>query len=499
MDPTTLVTFLFNAPVEIRTVELLGSWDNFTRPYQMHQDRRRGKGLWSGCFKFTDIVFDGDTTYWTKPRSGGLKQGGVYWYYYRLDYAVEAYNDLQEWTASCPLMPGQVVNVIEVPYEVVEPPSRCRSAGYWELEGTLSSWPGPMHHRQTLEPSDKFAALEPPPGVGRCNSDVALNGRLEGKMLSPQASFVSPSETPGGDDVQSQTLRSTSTNAHSSVVNLPAATSHRKLLSEDFSQWFLPHVPKPSHQDPSMDLEDAQVAHHDAQIAHSDVDAGDDVSEFGPQSVRDVQMYGSRPTTSHSGEQWRPRMYSLQGSSLDLHSYAVEDASGEPTKALEPSSLSPNCAAADQESNPLTDQGASSDQAVWSPTFSVATLSSNGGGLNTPFRLSEGSFRGGHNGYSTDQQALNDITERLRSLDPISSQPSPPKQHIAGARPPIYTGYTLPQPEIGSQHSLGKLSSRDTALAHNLPLPTILLETQEGGSLVDDIFSELGYLGGSIS
>ncbi|TKA55113.1 hypothetical protein B0A55_12766, partial [Friedmanniomyces simplex] len=113
MDPETLVTFLFKAPPQVRTVELLGSWDNFTHPYRMHHDRRRGTGSWSGCFRFANIVFDGDTADWNKPRSGGLKQGGVYWYYYRLDDAAEAYDDRLACTPACPLMPGQMMNVLD--------------------------------------------------------------------------------------------------------------------------------------------------------------------------------------------------------------------------------------------------------------------------------------------------------------------------------------------------------------------------------------------------
>lgn len=73
MDPTTLVTFLFRAPTEARTVELLGSWDCFTQPYRMHNDRRRG--IWSGIFKFENISFDGNGVQWTKPRSGGKQNG----------------------------------------------------------------------------------------------------------------------------------------------------------------------------------------------------------------------------------------------------------------------------------------------------------------------------------------------------------------------------------------------------------------------------------------
>ena len=114
MDPTTLVTFLFKAPPEVRTVELLGSWDNFTQPYRMHHDRRRGTGFYSGCFKFHNIIFDGDGARWTRPRTGGLKQGRVYWYYYRTNDMDETYDDSREWTSTCPLLPGQRLNVIYV-------------------------------------------------------------------------------------------------------------------------------------------------------------------------------------------------------------------------------------------------------------------------------------------------------------------------------------------------------------------------------------------------
>ncbi|KAK5138532.1 hypothetical protein LTR08_000120 [Meristemomyces frigidus] len=201
MDPTTLVAFLFKAPPETRAIELFGSWDNFAQPYAMHHDRRRGKGSWTGCFRFENIIFDGDSSQWTKPRSGGLKQGGTYWYYYRLDDDFETYDEVLEHTSSCPLLPGQVVNVMEVPTEIMEPPSRCRSAGYWEeLKGTLSRFPA--HSRQqTLEPSDKYALLEAPPISkvhDRCNSGFPLEGRWVRGMPSLEPLFTSLPGTPDG-------------------------------------------------------------------------------------------------------------------------------------------------------------------------------------------------------------------------------------------------------------------------------------------------------------
>ena len=128
MDPTTLITFLYRASRDVRTVELIGSWDNFEQPYRMHHDRRRGQGFWSGCFKFDKIIFDGDGLQCTKPRNGGLRQGGTYWYYYRLNYDFDAFDDRQPHTTACPLLPGQKVNVMDVPIEIIEAPSRCVSA-----------------------------------------------------------------------------------------------------------------------------------------------------------------------------------------------------------------------------------------------------------------------------------------------------------------------------------------------------------------------------------
>jgi hypothetical protein len=190
MDPETLVSFAFRAPRDVRTVELLGSWDNFQRPYAMYHDRRRGQGFFTGCFQFEDIVFDGSEVNWTKPRSGGLKQGGTYWYYFRLDDDVEAYDDLRECTAACPLMPGQVVNVIHVPREVPRSPVMKRSASV-DLIGTLSQ----LSTLQTTNPQARYQAPQPPPVSRvheRCISDFALNGRLEGQPRTPKDDSPSP-------------------------------------------------------------------------------------------------------------------------------------------------------------------------------------------------------------------------------------------------------------------------------------------------------------------
>ena len=73
------------APTTVFSVEILGSWDNFSKPYQLKRDRRTGPGQWRGCHTFENITCDGDTLLnASTSRDGGLKMGGTYWYYVRL-------------------------------------------------------------------------------------------------------------------------------------------------------------------------------------------------------------------------------------------------------------------------------------------------------------------------------------------------------------------------------------------------------------------------------
>lgn len=81
MLSTTLMTFLLTTNPNVRSVKLLGSWDNFSKPYAMERDRRVGAGVWRGCHTFTDIMGDGPPNDKSQWRTGGLKMGATYWYY----------------------------------------------------------------------------------------------------------------------------------------------------------------------------------------------------------------------------------------------------------------------------------------------------------------------------------------------------------------------------------------------------------------------------------
>jgi len=497
MDPTALVAFLFKAPPHVRTVELLGSWDNFTQPYVMHHDRRRGQGAWSGCFKFENIIFDGDQVSMNRPRSGGLKQGGTYWYYYRLDYDVEAYDDSKEWTTACPLIPGQRVNVMEVPIEVVQPPSRCQSACFENgtVEGTLGSLKSLPRYALTMNPQDKFAALEPPPLSKvhwRCVSDLALNGRLENNVPTnaPISATRSHAEAPA-DEVRSGTQGSTSSKPFCSISSYSRRSWHSDASSESGTPNRDVQFPWIDHPHPLSSFPMPGNNHqHDGDCMQSGKDLFNipstsadtyDYDESGNlNSNRSIQ---SRPTTSYSinhpllrnssglpgGD--APQRYSQEGGN-DLHTSSTNG------------------------NTPSIENGFPNDD-FCSPTFSAATVSSNGG-LNTPFRLSAVySHTVAADVY--DQQALDDVAQRLRSLDAAldSTLINEQSENVSASE---FAGYPVSlQPAMASTQSLGKLSSPHSgSISHEISLPSFLPEISTG-SIVDHIFSELGYLGTSIS
>lgn len=390
MEPETLVSFAFRAPREVRTVELLGSWDNFQRPYAMYHDRRRGTGYYTGCFQFQDIVFDGSEVHWTKPRTGGLKQGGTYWYYFRLDDSIEAYDDLRECTASCPLMPGQVVNVIYVPKEVPDSPHMERSASV-SLIGTLSQ----LSNLHTTNPQARYQAPQPPPVSKvheRCISDFALKGRLEGQPPSPNNGLPSPPSSGEGllrtgrrmfGSVGSLHKRGLSLGG--SLRNMAGRAAMRARARQE-STTFEGSLIDEENECASVHprTTNVEAARPPTRRAVPDITIPADFSDFkgfsqvvaiptpsasptkntydsdaasiGPRSIRDIQFL----STTHQQQEPEPRLYSLHNPDL-------------PVSTLEPQPAIQN---SDQPSPAL---------AVASPTFSDSTVSTtDGGDIVTP-------------------------------------------------------------------------------------------------------------------
>ncbi|KAL6864293.1 hypothetical protein J3F83DRAFT_743282 [Trichoderma novae-zelandiae] len=150
MDPTTtLVSFMFQTEPSVQSVRLIGSWDNFTMCYSMERDSRRGHGQWRGCFTFQNIIYEHGSPRHHK-RSGGLKMGHTYFYYYEVDGSTETFDTTMPYTTACPYMPGQTVNTLQVPTERT---ARFRSASMNSVR---------LEDFRTMDPATKFMKPLPP-------------------------------------------------------------------------------------------------------------------------------------------------------------------------------------------------------------------------------------------------------------------------------------------------------------------------------------------------
>ncbi|MCJ1424572.1 hypothetical protein MMC29_002460 [Sticta canariensis] len=202
MISTTLMTFLFQAPASTITVELVGSWDRFTKSYPLKRDQRTGPGHWRGCHTFTNITCDGDSLDVSSSRDGGLKMGGTYWYFYRLDGDAEHFNPVEPSTNRCPFLPGQHVNILEVPVQAIDPLRRYGSSDsvgsdvYTLDPGAKYISPKPLARRtprySSITDVDSASAVILPDEALQSNSTALNRESRSSTLYQPNANSSSP-------------------------------------------------------------------------------------------------------------------------------------------------------------------------------------------------------------------------------------------------------------------------------------------------------------------
>ncbi|WPH03319.1 Hypothetical protein R9X50_00619600 [Acrodontium crateriforme] len=501
MDPTTLITFMFRAPVGVRIVELLGSWDNFSQPYLMNHDPRRGNGFYSGCFKFDKIIYDGDSAYWTKARSGGLKQGGTYWFYYRLDMTAEAYDDKQAHTNDCPLLPGQTVNFIDIPKELEPPAKRRRSI---DVVGSLMDL---ATSKQTMNPADKFLPLYPPPVSKihpRCISDLALGGRLEGLIKKNSAGSSKKSRQSKRSSLRTRLFPNTKkvrsivakegfpVNPNSKDASRSTSTS--SFLGDPFSNFDFEFRP---HSRAGNDNSFADLIDIDPLISRI----------MGSTMSTKKQNFTSRPSSSsYSTDLSQSAIYSLSNTDISPHIPTSGNVSFSTFPNPNPrKALSPHPEEEKEDSNDLDD--------IWSPALTVDTGDTNS--PNSPYYISASSsrFTSPTIGCSYDQDtqaSVQDVAQRLAALrassntdrkssnvPTIRAPPRAPKsQHPAlrSTQEPtwLFAGYSLPRSETDSAHHLPE--TKIPAMLKTEPATT-----NANSSNLKDFMSDMGYLATSIN
>lgn len=98
---TVQLSFSLRTSSGVKTVHLLGSWDNYAGQLPLSKDKSSSKsGAWKGTFRF-----QGST----------LSPGQRYWYYYIIDGYHVSHDPGQDSTTEPTT--GRILNILDVPYE----------------------------------------------------------------------------------------------------------------------------------------------------------------------------------------------------------------------------------------------------------------------------------------------------------------------------------------------------------------------------------------------
>jgi len=99
--PAVQLSFTLRTSPNVKTVHLLGSWDNYKNqlPLSMLKDRDAKPGSWKGTFRFQG--------------AHALKLGSRYWYYYIVDGYHVSHDPAKEFTTEPTT--GRKLNILDVP------------------------------------------------------------------------------------------------------------------------------------------------------------------------------------------------------------------------------------------------------------------------------------------------------------------------------------------------------------------------------------------------
>lgn len=99
--PAVQLSFTLRTSPNVKTVHLLGSWDNYKSqlPLSMLKDRDAKPGSWKGTFRFQGAQ--------------ALKLGSRYWYYYIVDGYHVSHDPAKEFTTESTT--GRKLNILDVP------------------------------------------------------------------------------------------------------------------------------------------------------------------------------------------------------------------------------------------------------------------------------------------------------------------------------------------------------------------------------------------------
>ena len=153
------LSFSLRVSSGVKTVHLLGSWDNYTNQLPLSKDKSSLKGTWRGTFRFQPSV---------------LQPGQRYWYYYIIDGYHVAHNPSEDSTIEPTT--GRALNILDVP----KPSSK---SSFKSSSRTSSRKSAAFSHHGISIPSDEEIAKGRPLSVSQIKAPRPVNPKAARHIL----------------------------------------------------------------------------------------------------------------------------------------------------------------------------------------------------------------------------------------------------------------------------------------------------------------------------
>jgi hypothetical protein len=108
---STQLSFGLRVSSGVKSVHLLGSWDNYVGQLPLSKDKSSSKGSWKGTFRFQEST---------------LEPGQRYWYYYIIDGYHVSHNPSEAFTVEPTT--GRELNILDVPKSKHQSSSHSKSS-----------------------------------------------------------------------------------------------------------------------------------------------------------------------------------------------------------------------------------------------------------------------------------------------------------------------------------------------------------------------------------
>lgn len=193
------LNFSLRTSSNVKTVHLLGSWDNYSRQLPLSKDESK-KGAWTGKFRFQTSM---------------LKLGGRYWYYYIMDGYHVSHDPAVEYTVEPTT--GRKLNILDVPKgKGAAPTTTSRRTSGDIVQGRALS-PSKIQHPK---PSKPYASRQIREADFAPTMDD-LTKRLATSRMSDESSLSNSPPSSVGSSLSSRSSGSTSPSSLSSISDPP--------------------------------------------------------------------------------------------------------------------------------------------------------------------------------------------------------------------------------------------------------------------------------------